>query len=94
MKRLRYIGKTLKQDVTDQKTCSKLVTKQGETEWNDETYMFFFYKPIFCFVTNETIKIYRENSEKDETDQKIWNMLVTKQSETEWNHETYIFFFL
>ena len=33
MKRLRYIGKkTLKQDVTDQKTCSKLVTKQGETE--------------------------------------------------------------
>ena len=32
MKRLRYIGKTLKQDVTVQKTCSKLVTKQGETE--------------------------------------------------------------
>ena len=37
------------------------------------------------------IKIYRENSE---TDQKIWNMLVTKQSETEWNNESYIFFFL
>ena len=32
MKQLRYIGKTLKQDVTDQKTCSKLVTKQGERE--------------------------------------------------------------
>ena len=32
MKRLRYVGKTLKQDVTDQKTCSKLVTKQVETE--------------------------------------------------------------
>ena len=32
MKRLRYIGKTVKQDVTDQKICSKLVTKQGETE--------------------------------------------------------------
>ena len=29
MKQLRYIGKTLKQDVTDQKT-SKLVMKQGE----------------------------------------------------------------
>ena len=26
MKRLRYLGKTLKQDATDQKTCSKLVT--------------------------------------------------------------------
>ena len=39
MKRLRYIGKTLKQDVTDQKTWSKLVTKQGEMEWNDETYI-------------------------------------------------------
>ena len=46
MKRLRYIGKTLKQDVTDQKTCSKLVTKQGETKCNDETYIFFLYKPI------------------------------------------------
>ena len=42
MKQLRYIGKTLKQDETDQKTCSKLVMKQGEPEWNDETYMFFF----------------------------------------------------
>ena len=30
MKRIRYIGKSLKQDVTDQKTCSKLDTKQGE----------------------------------------------------------------
>ena len=42
MKQLRNIGKTLKQDVTDQKTCSTLVTKQGETEWNDETSSFFF----------------------------------------------------
>ena len=32
MKQIRYRGKTLKQDETDQKTCSKLVTKQGETE--------------------------------------------------------------
>ena len=32
MKQLRYIGKTLKQDVTTQKTCSKLVTKQDETK--------------------------------------------------------------
>ena len=63
MKRLRYIGKTLKQDVTVQKTCSKLVTKHGETEWNDETYIFFFLQTHFCFVTNETIKIYRKTSE-------------------------------
>ena len=46
MKPIRYIRKTLKQDVTEQKTCSKLVMKQSETEWNDETYIFFFYKPI------------------------------------------------
>ena len=47
MKRLRYIGKTLKQDVTDQKTSSKLVTKQGVTKCNNETSsFFFFYKPI------------------------------------------------
>ena len=46
MKRFRYKGKTLKQDVTDQKTCSKLVTKQGERKLNDETYIIFFYKPI------------------------------------------------
>ena len=32
MKRIRYRGKTLKQDETDQKTISQLVTKQGETE--------------------------------------------------------------
>ena len=42
MKRLRYIGKTLKQDVTDQKTCSKLVMKQGVTKCNNETSFFFF----------------------------------------------------
>ena len=46
MERLRYIGITVKQDETDQKTCSKLVTKQGETKCNNETYIFFFYKPI------------------------------------------------
>ena len=63
MKRLRYIGKTLKQDVTDQKTCSKLVTKQGVTKCNNETSSFFFLSTHFCFVTNETIKIYRKNSE-------------------------------
>ena len=46
MKRLIYIGKTVKQDETDQKTCSKLVTKQGETKCNNERYIFFFYKPF------------------------------------------------
>ena len=42
MKRLRYIGKTLKQDVTDQKTCSKLVTKQGVTFVTMKHHLFFF----------------------------------------------------
>ena len=51
MKRLRYIGKTLKQDETDQKTCSKLVTKQGETKCNNETNIFFFINP-FLFRNN------------------------------------------
>ena len=46
MKRLRYRGKTVKQDETDQKSCSKLVMKQGEKKCNTETYIFFFYKPI------------------------------------------------
>ena len=46
MKQIRYIGKTLKQDETDQKIWNMLVTKQSETKWNDETYIFFFYKPI------------------------------------------------
>ena len=46
MKGFRYIGKTLKQDVTDQKTCSKVVTKQGERKLNDETYIFFFINPF------------------------------------------------
>ena len=32
MKQIRYIGKTLKQDETDQKPWSILVTKQGETK--------------------------------------------------------------
>ena len=32
MKRLRYIEKTLKQDETDQKPWSMLVTKQGEMQ--------------------------------------------------------------
>ena len=41
-----FVSFVTKQDVTVQKTCSKLVTKHGETEWNDETYIFFFYKPI------------------------------------------------
>ena len=36
----------------DQKISIMLVTKQGETKWNDETYIifffffFFFYKPF------------------------------------------------
>ena len=60
-KRLGYIGKTLKQDETDQKTCSKLVTKQGEMKWNDETYIFFFINP-FLF-RNQWNKIYRKISE-------------------------------
>ena len=47
MKQLKYIGKTLKQDETDQKNWNMLVTKQSETKWNDETNIFFFfYKPI------------------------------------------------
>ena len=49
MKRLRYIGKTLKQDVTDQKTSSKLVTKQGVTKCNNETSSFFFFINPFLF---------------------------------------------
>ena len=38
-------------------------------------------------------KIYRKILKQDEIDQKIWNMLDTKQGETKWNDETYIFFF-
>ena len=38
------------------------------------------------------IRYRRKSLKQDETDQTIWNMLVTKQSETEWNDETYIFF--
>ena len=42
MKQLRYmyIVKTLKQDETDQ-IFNMLVTKQRETKWNDETFIFF-----------------------------------------------------
>ena len=43
MKQIRYRGKSLKQDETDQTICNMLVTKQSETEWNDETYIFFFF---------------------------------------------------
>ena len=46
MKRLRYIGKTLKQDVTDQKTCSKLVTNRVKQNVTMKRTSFFFYKPI------------------------------------------------
>ena len=49
MKRLMYIGKTVKQDETDQKTCSKLIMKQGETICNNETYIFFFFINPFLF---------------------------------------------
>ena len=43
MKRIRYRGKTLKQDETDQKTFSMLIRKQDEMKWNDETYIFFSF---------------------------------------------------
>ena len=52
MKRIRYIGKTPKQDETVQTPRSVLVKKQGETKCNNETdtflsqVFFFFYKPI------------------------------------------------
>ena len=46
MKQLRYIGKTVKQDETDQKTYSKLIMKLGEMKCNKETYIFLLYKPI------------------------------------------------
>ena len=42
MKRIRYIGKTLKQDETDQNIWNMLIMKQGEMKWNDETYIIFF----------------------------------------------------
>ena len=52
---------------TVQTPWSVLVTKQGETKYNNETDTFLtqeiFFLAHFCFVTNETIKIYRENSE-------------------------------
>ena len=67
MKRIRYIGKTLKQDETVQTPWSLLVTKHGETKCYNETDTFLsqeiFFLVRFCFITNETIKIYRENSE-------------------------------
>ena len=28
-------------------------------EWNDETYILFFLENHFCFLTNETIQIYK-----------------------------------
>ena len=46
MKRIKYSGKSLKQDETDQKIWNMFVTKQSETEWNDETYIFFFINPF------------------------------------------------
>ena len=43
MKRIRYSGKSVKQDETDQKIWIMLVKKQSEMEWNDETYISFFF---------------------------------------------------
>ena len=85
MKQIRYIGETLKQDETLQTPWSVLVMKQGEMKCNNETDTFLsqeiFFSAHFCFLTNETIKKYRENSETGLTDQKPWSVLVTKQSE-------------
>ena len=53
MKRLRYIGKTLKQDVTDQKTCSKLVTKQGEGKTLKQK------KKNVCFIVSLRFTLFR-----------------------------------
>ena len=63
-----FVSFVIKQDETDQKPWSVLVSKQGETKCNNETAIipslsFFFYKTHFCFITNETNKIYRENPE-------------------------------
>ena len=46
MKQIRYRGKSMKQDVTDQTVWNMLVTKQSEMKWNDETYIFFFINPF------------------------------------------------
>ena len=46
--------------------------------WN--RYLFFLYTH-FCFVTNKMSKIYRKKKQ-DETNQKIWSMLIMKQNET------------
>ena len=70
MKRLRYIGKTLKQDVTVQKNCSKLVTKQGETKCNNETSSFFcFYKPISVSLKMKRLRYIGKTLKQDVTDQ-------------------------
>ena len=93
MKRLRYIGKTLKQDVTDQKTSSKLVTKQGVTKCNNETSSFFFYKPISVSKQMKRLRYIGKTLKQDVTDQKTSSKLVTKQGVTKCNNETSSFFF-
>ena len=54
----------------------------------------FFYKPISVSLQMKQIRYSGKSLEQDETDQTIWNMLVKKQSETEWNDETYFLFLL
>ena len=49
MKQISYSWKSVKQDETDQKIWNMLVTKQSETEWNNETYFLFFFKNPFLF---------------------------------------------
>ena len=72
-----------------------LITKQSETKWNNETYIFFFfYKPISVSKQMKRIRYIGKTLKQDETDQNIWNMLIMKQGEMKWNDETYIIFFL
>ena len=52
MKRIRYIGKTLKQDETVQTPRSVLVTKQGETKCNNETDTFLSQEIFFNFFVS------------------------------------------
>ena len=52
MKRLRYIGKTLKQDETVLTPRSVLVTKQGETKCNIETDTFLNQEFFFNFFVS------------------------------------------
>ena len=56
-----------------------LITKQGETKWNDETDVFLLTN--FCFVINEI-------NETEWNRPTPWSVLIRKQGETKWNDET------